>query len=278
MYPLRRRVVPASFDPVQPERRDRVKYDDEPDPRETAPSVHIWASILLGKHPKNVEDLETFWENWSGATQPKLSPKVLTSGRDDAITEVDRWLSSSATTFTLKADTREEAISFLAAVIIQKTIEERIIWLSRIILVNDLESFTQLSVSERKLILVPKFNPGISIERAIQGGHLVLVPIGKGDSSLQTTLELRRQHIFQIKEALVDLGLPEERALSLSRIARLSLMAFRRKLATHSELLEPEWSRPEHAREIIPALLLGQWSDVKEGDRSTIEKLANLSL
>ncbi|PWB56026.1 MAG: hypothetical protein C3F13_02895 [Anaerolineales bacterium] len=243
---------------------------------ELAPSAHIWASALLGKHPKNVEDLDAFWENWSSATQPILSPKVLTSGRDDAISEVDRWLSSNATIFTLKSDTREEAISFLAATIKQKPSEERIIWLSRIILVNDLESFTQLSVSERKLILVPRFNAGNTIERAVQGGHSVLVPFGKGESSLQTAFELPRQHIFQLKEALVELGLPEERALSLARIARLSLMAFRRKLATHPELLEPEWSRPENAREIIPALLLGQWSDVKEGDRSAIEKLANL--
>jgi hypothetical protein len=243
---------------------------------ELAPSVHIWASILLGKHPKNVEDLDTFWENWSSATQPKLSPKVLTSGRDDAISEINRWFSLSATTFTLKAETRDEAISFFVASVYQKPIEERCEWLSRVILVNDIESFIQLSVSENKLFLVPRFNAGDSIGRAVQSGHSVLVPFGKGDSSLQTTLELPRQHIFQIKEALVELGLPEERAVSLSRVARRSLMAFRRKLATHPELLEPEWSRPEFAREIIPALLIGQWSDEKEGDRSAIAKLANL--
>lgn len=243
---------------------------------ELAPSVHFWVSALLGKHPKSAEALDTFWENWSSATQPKLSPKVLASGREEATSEVDRWLSSDSKVFTLKADTREEAISFLAATIIQKPIEERIQWLSRIVLVNDLESFAQLSVSESKLILVPMFKVGNNVGRAVQSGHSVLVPLGKGDSSLQVDFELPRQHIVQIKEALMELGVAEERAIALSGIARRSLMAFRRTLAMHSELLEPAWSRPEHAREIIPALLLGQWSNVKEGDRSAIEKLSNL--
>jgi len=243
---------------------------------ELAPSVHIWASTLLGKHPKSAEDLETFWENWSSATQPKLSTKVLTSGREMTMSEVDRWLSSDSTALTLKADTREEAISFLAATIVQKPIEERIKWLSRIVLVNDLESFAQLSVSDNKLIIVPRFNAGNSIGRAVHGGHSVLVPLGKGDSSLPANIELPRQHIVQIKEALLELEIVEERAIALSRIARRSLMAFRRALANNPELLEPEWSRPEHARDIIPALLLGQWSNINKGDRSAIENLSNL--
>lgn len=244
---------------------------------EIAPSVHIWISILLGKHPKTAEDITSFWENWSSATQPTLSPQILTAGRENIIGEIDRWLAIKATVLTFKADTQEEAVAFFAALLYQKSSEERIQWLSRILLVSDLETLNQLSVSENNLVLVPRFNPGNNVGRAIQNGHSVLIPLGRGDSSSQSILQLPRQHVEKIKEALLGLQIKEERAQSLAILARRSLMAFRRKLTTHPELHEPTWARPEHAREIIPALLLGQWVDAKEGDRSAIARLANLS-
>jgi hypothetical protein len=244
---------------------------------ELAPSVHIWISILLGKHPKTAEDITSFWESWSGATQPPLSPQILTVGRENIMGQFDNWLAAGATVLTFKADTQEEAIAFFAAFLYQKPIEERILWLSRVLLVDDLETLNQLSTFENKLIVVPRFNPANNVGRAIQNGHSVLVPLGKGDSSSQATIELPRQHVGQIKEALLGLVLKEERAQSLAALARRSLMAFRRKLATHPELHEPIWSQPEHAREIVPALLIGQWNDTNEGDRAALAKLANLS-
>lgn len=243
---------------------------------ELAPSVHIWISILLGKHPKTAEDISTFWENWSHATRPSLNPQILTVGRENIIDRVEEWLVSDAAVLVVKADTQEEAAAFFAALIYQKPAEERIGWLSRILLVDDLETLNQLSTAQTRLILVPVFNPKNSVGRAIQNGHSVLVPLGRDDSSSQSTLELTRQHVGQIKEVLLTLGLKDDRALNLATLARRSLMAFRRKLATNPELHEPSWARPEHAREILPILFLGQWDEGKEGDRNAITTLANL--
>lgn len=243
---------------------------------ELAPSVHIWISILLGKHPKTAEDIATFWESWSGATSPTLSPQLLTSGRESAINHVGEWLTTDATVLTVKADTQQEAMAFLAALLYQKSPEERVLWLSRIIIVNNLDTWNHLCAAQTKLFLVPTFNPGNQIGRANLSGHSAFIPLGRDDSSSQTTLELNRQHVSQIKEALLGLGLKDERALSLATIARRSLMALRRKIAINPELHEPAWARPEHAREIIPALLLGQWNETKDGDRAAITKLTNL--
>lgn len=242
---------------------------------ELTPSVHIWASIMLGKHPKTAEDIATFWENWSSATKPALSPQVLVTGRENIISRIDEWLVADASVLVTKADTQEESIAFFAASLYQKPVEERIQWLSHVLLVNDLETLNQLCVAQTKLILIPTFSPGNSVGRAIQNGHSVFVPLGRDDSSSQSTLELSRQHVGQIKEALLNLGFKEERAVGLATVARRSLMAFRRKLAINPELHEPIWSRPEHAREIISALLLGQWNETKEGDRTAVAKLAN---
>jgi hypothetical protein len=237
-----------------------------------APSVHIWMSILLGKHPKTAEDLTSFWENWSSATSPLLNPHILTIGREKIIRQVDEWLATGETVLT-----QNEAVAFLAAMVYQKPIDERIQWLSRILLVHDPETLSQLSLAQIKLILVPTFNPGDNVGNAIKNGHAILVPLGRDGSSSRSILVLPRQHVDQIKEALLALGIKDDQALSLAIIARRSLMAFRRKLAANPELHLPAWARPEHAREIIPALLLGKWDETKEGDRSAIARLANLS-
>src|SRR5581483_5224689 len=82
---------------------------------ELAPAVHIWLSILLGKHPEAAEDIASFWADWSEATKPKLHPRLLTTGRDDAVRTVIEWLGKPASTLALQGDTREEAQAFLAA-------------------------------------------------------------------------------------------------------------------------------------------------------------------
>ncbi len=32
---------------------------------ESAPAVHVWLSILLGKHPETAIDIESFWDDWT---------------------------------------------------------------------------------------------------------------------------------------------------------------------------------------------------------------------
>lgn len=35
---------------------------------ELTPTVPVWLSILIGKRPEGVNDLQTFWDNWSMIT------------------------------------------------------------------------------------------------------------------------------------------------------------------------------------------------------------------
>ena len=60
---------------------------------EEAPAVHTWLSIQIGKIPSGTNDLEAYWNDWSGATRPALTPAVILSGRDKAVAEMHRRLS-----------------------------------------------------------------------------------------------------------------------------------------------------------------------------------------
>jgi hypothetical protein len=70
---------------------------------ELAPAVHIWFSILLGKHPENAIDLENFWTDWLETTQPPLSHEVLLSGRDEVVKRVHTWFNEPIAPIALRA-------------------------------------------------------------------------------------------------------------------------------------------------------------------------------
>lgn len=85
-----------------------------------APAVHLWLSILLGKHPEGAQDLESFWADWAAATRPITSPDLVLAGRSDVLKRVADWLSGLPSFLTLQAESREEALAVFAA-ILQRT-------------------------------------------------------------------------------------------------------------------------------------------------------------
>lgn len=241
---------------------------------EQAPAVHVWCSILLGKHPAAADDIASFWTDWSEVTKPNLHPRLLTNGRDEAASRIIEWLGNPPSTMAVQADTREEAQAFLAAILQQLPAEERIPYLSRSVIVKESDAWNRLCASEAALLLVPTFDVRDAVVRAVRGGHHVLLPLGRDDSAAQTTVELPRLHTRHAREALQEMGLSEQRAGELAPLARRSLMALRRTIAINREVQQPAWARPDTARALLPALLISHWNDAVEGDRRIIAELA----
>jgi hypothetical protein len=242
-----------------------------------APAVHIWLSTLMGKHPEAAEDITSFWEDWSEATNPALSTDLLTLGRETIMDRVCEWLRETPSTLSLKADTTQEAVAFFAATLHQFPPELRLPLLSKTVIVRDLGTWNHLCASQSALILVPIFDVGNALTRAFRHGHHIFVPLGRDGSDSEATLELPRVGVIHAREALLGMGLPEVRASELASLAHRSLMALRRKIALSPEVQQPVWAKPESARALIPALLAGAWKDTQEGDRTIIARLANSS-
>src|SRR5690606_39897932 len=91
---------------------------------ETAPGVHTWLSTLIGKTAPGVIDLESYWETWSGATRPALSPAFLLSGREAAVAQIREHLRGLGQPFAIRAESRSESIAVLFAVISELPAEE----------------------------------------------------------------------------------------------------------------------------------------------------------
>ena len=241
---------------------------------ESSPNTHIWLSILLGKHPESAVDITHYWEEWSGVTNPQLSPDLVISGRNEVTKQIYEWLQSPASTLTLKADSKDEAIAFLASTLNLLPEDVRDHYIAKCVVVENLIAWRRLTASETNLILIPNFEDRSSVTNATRQGHHVFVPLGKADTSASQTIIVPRLHREEAKKELLNLGVPKDKADYLATLARRSLLALRRKLAIAPEVQCPAWASPANARLILPFLLAGRWVDSSPSDQEIIAKLA----
>lgn len=242
---------------------------------EISPSVHIWFSILIGKRPSSVNDLQNFWQTWSGATQPTLVPELLLSGRAASVAQVQEFLRARPSVLEIKADTREEALAFLTASILSLgNDEERERTLARVVIVEDHAAWRQLAGWNRSLVLVPSFDDRRTVPEALTSGHSIVIPLGGGDQPSQGAIVLPRLNRDEAKKALEGMHIPADRAGELAALARRSMEALRRTIAISASTLTPGWANAENARSLLPALLTGQWNDRNPNDQKALSDIA----
>lgn len=241
---------------------------------ESAPGVHLWLSILIGKHPEGATDISNFWDDWADVTEPRISAELVVSGRQDEVDSIFSWLRTDPSSLAVQADSREEALAFFAAALERLPLAERESYLARSILVEDIASWRHLTTSGQPLILIPLFDEREFVTRAVKQGHHVLISIGRDEPNSSATVTIPRLKRDHAKQALVAMGLSDEKADDLATLARRSLMALRRKLAISPEVQRPDWAKSAEARTLLPAMLVGGWNDTLAGDREVIAKLA----
>ncbi len=237
---------------------------------ELAPTVRTWLAKLLGKWSDDHQDLDSFWDEWVNATSPKLTPALHLIGREQNAAKVSDWLNKSPSKLTIQAESWEEAIAFFAAIIFEMPENEQIQYLSRCVLVKSESSWNSYR-SQDSLILIPMF----AQLKSLPQGHHVLVPIG-GGREITNVIPLSRPSRESFRQSLVNMGVSEERAYTLTKESKQSLLVLRRLLAleTNPEIHTPEWAKPENARSLIPVLLAGAWDGDKEADKEAIAALA----
>lgn len=237
---------------------------------ELAPAVHAWLAQLVGKWSEDAQDLGSLWNEWTNSTSPPMNVQLHLAGREKEVDKIQDWLNGSPLKLTVQADSQEEAISFFAAVIQAMPEERREEYLSRCIIAQNKSSWRYFGSTQDPLILIPAFDQLKSLPR----GHHILVPISTETRPSKDALQLPRPDRAGFRQALVDMGLSEERAYGLTKESRRSLCVLRRLLAVAPEIHSPDWAKPENARSLIPVLLAGAWDDTKEADREAIAELA----
>ncbi|MBD2078312.1 hypothetical protein H6F86_31380 [Phormidium sp. FACHB-592] len=224
--------------------------------------------------PLDISPLTRFWEYWSQETEPSLSPNLVIGGREKERDRIISWLRGSPSPLSLQADSAEESIAFLAAVVENLDDEERTAVLSRAVVVEGATAWQSLIISSDPLILVARLNQPDGIGRAIKSGHHVFMPsgrLGSNDASL-----LPRIVRDAAEQALKEMGLSPDRARNLATLARRSLSALRRKLAVARHIQQPAWAQANNAQALLSSLLASAWNASYEGDRNALAQLSGI--
>jgi hypothetical protein len=235
---------------------------------ESAPVTHAWISEYLGLAPYGMQTADAWWDGWASATTPALTTEIVLAGRHHAAATLSDRLSGSPEITTVLANSRDEALAFIASVVMDDDASQDGSLLARTAFVDDLATWRMLAEQAGPLILVPR-TPEVIDEAATARNHHVVVPLTTGSKA---DVVLPPIGANETAEALAALGLDGRKADEAGRLARRSLLGLRRHLANKPELHQPAWSQPPVDRVVRGILLASQWSQA-DGDAAILEDL-----
>ena len=232
--------------------------DDLEEWLEIAPSVSRWLAEKMGKNIDGFRSLDSEWDRWAGATDPKISAGLVLADRENASESLRKFLDSAPKrTFTIAADSKDEAAAFVCAEIKKSRPKSR----DRLVVVDKrIDNLSQFRTGDSlaPIFLFVDKNDAKDIGDAFLQSHVIIADSQGGnadESACRLNRISREKFIAQLKE----MGLLREDADRQERASGRSLTVLRRRLAKNSALKTPEWAQGENLRAMIVAALAGGW-------------------
>ena len=237
---------------------------------EEAPVTHAWLSELLGLGPYGIRAGDSWWQDWSSATDPPMTPEVVLAGRSKAVTALHERFQGAASVTTIKGGSVEEIQAFVSAVGVRASNLSHDQMLARLALVDDIRSWRALRDHKQPLVLIAA-TPDVQAELSIASKHHVVVPVLAAPSA---DIALPPVEPSEAEAALKAAGINDDRQADRSaRLARRSFLALRRSLAVKPELHTPSWAQPPGDRLVRGVLLAGRWAGRNSSDVEIIQDL-----
>jgi hypothetical protein len=161
---------------------------------------------------------------------------VVLAGRDEAITKLRKALAGSGQVVTIQGSSRDEVIAFIAAVVLDPETADQGVLLARTAFIDKVETWRRLRDHQMPLVLAA-LDEQVAVDFASGSAHTLIVPV---TGSASADIELPPIDAQVAAEILKRAGLDERKAEDAGKLARLSLLAARRRLANKPELLQPE--------------------------------------
>ena len=235
----------------------------------------VWFEGSRRRDTRGVKSLDRCWVEWCADCQPRFTEEVFAeAGVSFGKKVVSHVSGGSGTLLRIVADSRQEGLAFLAAVMPP---EDRALraFRDRVVVFTEPGTLSQLAVGS------PGFIPVVTseaIERELAESGLALTgfvvePARATHRESAITLDPLSNQAFVA--ALTSMGLDAERIERLDRESGRSPTVLRRRLAQSDAIRAPVWSVDEGlAMCLVPMSLAGAWLADKEADRYLIAELA----
>lgn len=239
---------------------------------EQAQAVAGWFARLIGKLPADgIDPLNEWWDRWSAATDPNLTPELVLAGRDQQAEGIEIWAEGDPSQIYLQGEPRAEAIAFVAANARLAKGEWGEALLSKALVVQTAAAWRSLETHPFPLVLIRDFDGEWSPQIAISNGHHVFVPLDNSQEAKGNGYQLPRLGRDETVPALTAMGLNETRARSLTRSTARNLHVLRRQLIDDAGGPTPEWASSGTPDSLVALILIGQWEENHEADKEIVE-------
>ena len=242
---------------------------------ETTVAPRIWLAGELGMPTTGFQTIEQCWERWATASEPPMTAAIFKPSLDRHEKGFRDWLRATPDRpFTVAADSREEAVAFIACLLRQGDTPASAC--DRAVLFESADTLRLLAPSSQSFIAVVCNQ---ETERAIgevyRRHHCIVVhPRNAVDSEPDIALNLLDHDSFV--KALAEMGIDRDRAEQLGRGSGCSPTILRRRLSEIDAIRTPRWAGDaQTARNLIPMVLIGAWHAQSSADREVFEVLAN---
>ena len=267
---------------------------------ETTVAPRIWLASELGLPTKGYETLDHFWKRWAEASHPPMTAAIFAPSVAAHLNKFKEWLekdpgdrpfavaAEASTTddigellpaaddepFTVAADSREEAVAFLACLFRHEGVLSRVS--EQAVVFQSASALRTLADSSSPFIPIA-YNNETGREIASLYRHrrcIVLRPRNAVDRKLNAAVELLGHTAFE--QALADMGIERDRVDRLARESGRSPTVLRRRLSKIDPVKTPPWARDEKvARSLIPMTLVGAWHNGSKADHEVLARLAD---
>jgi len=243
-----------------------------------APAVALWLGRQIKGLSDSIRDLEGFWEEWSVATDPKMTTDMVIADRSQDMERIQQWIRGQASILEVCGDSPDEPFAFLYSSIANMSDTERLQALSRCVVVDSVQQVRSCATTfQNSLIIVAPTEcreaAGFAVDK---GHHIFLSADAKSIDFRNNLMELSRPRREAVEKELRQSGLSEADARRISRDFGRSIPVLRRH-RFRSSAKTPAWSDEKSAPILIPLLFAGAWDERKEGDRNIIESLSGMS-
>lgn len=234
----------------------------------------VWLEGCRGRNTRGVKSLDRCWVEWCADCRPHFTEEVFAEAAGSFGDKVLSHLrGDSGTVLRIVADSRQEGLAFLAAVLNSKDQTLRGLR-DRVTVFTKPGALSELAVGSPGFIPVVT-SAAIERELAESGTSLTgLVVEPRTAAQHESVIALDPLTDQAFTTALRSMGLQRERIQRLDRASGRSLTVLRRRLAQSEAIRSPDWSADgELARVLVPMMFAGIWAGNREGDRNLMAKL-----
>jgi addiction module HigA family antidote len=236
--------------------------------------AQIWLAEQLALPISGYETLEQAWHRWSKASTPPLTPEIFAPSIAAYRSRFKEWLDNpSEKPFIVAADSRDEAIAFLACLFDDEELRR----------FKDLAAIFTSPTTIRTLIAssVP-FIPIVlseDVERELFDAYgrlhcIVSHPRNAVDREADIALDLLSHDTFE--QALTTMGVEKDVIDRLARESGRSPTILRRRLSNNAAIRTPSWAgNDDTAKLLVPMALIGAWHAEPEADRKIVAYVAD---